>query len=153
VVTASTCSTAGGIKQFRVYALWKSVIWDLKRALLPSRAIQKRVLLETGRVVHVSDDRLRQIGTFVFFYLLLFLLGSAVIMAQGFGFRDSLFEFASALGTVGASIGLTSPELPKGVLWTLTAGMFLGRLEIFIVITGFAKMAKDASGLFLCRPS
>ncbi len=153
LIGGGTCSTAGGIKQFRVYALWKSVIWDLKRALLPSRAIQKRVLLETGRVVHVSDDRLRQIGTFVFFYLLLFLLGSAVIMAQGFGFRDSLFEFASALGTVGASIGLTSPELPKGVLWTLTAGMFLGRLEIFIVITGFAKMAKDASGLFLCRPS
>jgi len=44
---------------------------------------------------------------------------------------------------VGSTIGLTSPDLPKGVLWTLTSGMFLGRLEIFIVIAGFAKMAKD----------
>jgi trk system potassium uptake protein TrkH len=147
LIGGGTCSTAGGIKQFRIYALWKSVVWDLRRALLPSRAIQKKVLVEMGREVHIGDDRLRQIGTFVFFYLSLFFLGSTMIMAQGFDLRDSLFEFASALGTVGASIGLTSPELPKGVLWTLTTGMFLGRLEIFIVLAGFAKLLKDCTAL------
>jgi trk system potassium uptake protein TrkH len=147
LIGGGTCSTAGGVKQFRVYALWKSVVWDLKRALMPSRAIQKKALLEMGREVHISDDRLRQIGTFVFFYLFLFFLGSAIIMAQGFDLRDSLFEFASALGTVGSTIGLTSPDLPKGVLWTLTLGMFLGRLEIFIVMAGFAKLARDTAAL------
>jgi trk system potassium uptake protein TrkH len=145
LVGGGTCSTAGGIKQFRVYALWKSVVWDLKKALLPSRAIQKRVLMEMGKEVHIGNDRLRQIGTFVFFYIFLFFLGSVVIMAQGYGMRDSLFEFASALGTVGSTIGLTSPDLPGGVLWTLTAGMFLGRLEIFIVIAGFVKLARDSA--------
>ena len=114
---------------------------------MPSRAVQKRALLETGAEVHISDERLRQIGTFVFLYLVLFFTGSAVIMAQGFGLRESLFEFASALGTVGASIGLTSTGLPGGVLWTMTAGMFLGRLEIFIVLAGFSKMIRDAAGL------
>ncbi|MDM7993582.1 MAG: TrkH family potassium uptake protein [Candidatus Fermentibacter sp.] len=147
LVGGGTCSTAGGIKQFRIYALWRSVLWDLRRALMPSRAVQKRALLETGAEVHISDERLRQIGTFVFLYLVLFFTGSAVIMAQGFGFRESLFEFASSLGTVGASIGLTSPGLPEGVLWTMTAGMFLGRLEIFIVLAGFSKMIRDAAGL------
>lgn len=147
LVGGGTCSTAGGIKQFRVYALWKSVMWDLRKALMPSRAVQTRVLLETGREVHISDERLRQIGTFAFLYISLFFAGSAVIMAQGFGFRDSLFEFASSLGTVGASIGLTSPDLPGGVLWTMIAGMFLGRLEIFIVLAGMSKLARDAAGL------
>lgn len=151
LIGGGTCSTAGGIKQFRVYALWKSVMWDLRKALMPSRSIQRRVLLEMGKEVHIGDDRLRQIGTFVFFYLFLFFLGSAVIMAQGFGLRDSLFEFASALGTVGSTIGLTSPDLPKGVLWTLTSGMFLGRLEIFIVIAGLAKLAKDGVALLTRR--
>ncbi len=152
LIGGGTCSTAGGIKQFRVYALWKTAVWDLKKALLPSRVVQKRVLLEMGREVHARDDRLRQIGTFVFVYLFLFLAGSLVIMAHGYDFRDSLFEFASALGTVGASIGLTSPGLPKAVLWTMTAGMFLGRLEIFIVIAGFVKLARDAAVLATGRP-
>lgn len=147
LVGGGTCSTAGGIKQFRVYALWRSVLWDLRRALMPSRAVQKRVLLETGSEVHISDERLRQIGTFVFLYMTLFFVGSAVIMAQGFGLRESLFEFASSLGTVGASIGLTSPGLPGGVLWTMTAGMFLGRLEIFIVLAGMSKLARDGAGM------
>jgi trk system potassium uptake protein TrkH len=151
LIGGGTCSTAGGIKQFRVYALWKSVVWDLKKALMPSRSIQRRVLLEMGREVHIEDDRLRQIGTFVFFYITLFFLGSAVIMAQGFDLRDSLFEFASALGTVGSTMGLTSPDLPKGVLWTLTTGMFLGRLEIFIVLAGFAKLVKDSAALLGTR--
>jgi len=143
LIGGGTCSTAGGMKQFRIYALWKSVTWDLKRVLMPSRSVQRRALLEMGREVDISDDRLRQIGTFVFFYISLFFLGAMIIMAQGFDLRDSLFEFASALGTVGATIGLTSAVVPKGVLWTLTAGMFLGRLEIFIVFAGLAKMARD----------
>ncbi len=147
LVGGGTCSTAGGIKQFRIYALGRSVLWDLRRALMPSRAVQKRVLLETGGEVHISDERLRQIGTFVFLYIALFFAGSALIMVQGFGFRDSMFEFASALGTVGASIGLTSPDLPGGVLWTMIAGMFLGRLEIFIVLAGMSKLARDAARL------
>lgn len=147
LIGGGTCSTAGGIKQFRIYALWRSMTWDLRKVLLPSRAIQRRVLLEMGREVRVSEDRLRQIGTFVFLYLALFLAGSIIIMAHGFGFRDSLFEFASALGTVGASIGLMSPDLPPGVFWTLTSGMFLGRLEIFIVFAGVAILTRDGVSL------
>ena len=147
LVGGGTCSTAGGIKQFRVYALWKSVIWEVRKALSPSGAVQRRQLAGAGSLVHMNGERIGQIGTFVFLYLLLFALGSGIIMSYGFDFRDSIFEFASALGTVGASIGLTSPGLPGGVLWTMTAGMFLGRLEIFIVLAGLSKLFRDMASL------
>lgn len=47
-----------------------------------------------------------------------------------------MFEFASSLGTVGLSIGLTGPSTNSGTLIIEIIGMILGRLEIFIVIIG-----------------
>jgi len=47
-----------------------------------------------------------------------------------------MFEFASALGTVGLSIGLTSPATGNATLVVEMLGMMLGRLEIFIVLIG-----------------
>ena len=47
-----------------------------------------------------------------------------------------MFEFASSLGTVGLSIGLTGPSTCAATLLVEIAGMLLGRLEIFLVFTG-----------------
>lgn len=48
--------------------------------------------------------------------------------------RDVLRAYGSALGTVGLSVGVMSAEAPISVLWAEIAGMFLGRLEIFVVL-------------------
>jgi len=53
-----------------------------------------------------------------------------------------MFEFASAMSTVGLSIGITSPYAPEIVLWTESAGMFLGRLEFFVVFYGIVNLVK-----------
>ncbi|MEA4955928.1 hypothetical protein SDC9_149086 [bioreactor metagenome] len=47
-----------------------------------------------------------------------------------------MFEFASALGTVGLSIGLTTSVTGAATLIVEMFGMILGRLEIFIVLIG-----------------
>jgi len=47
-----------------------------------------------------------------------------------------MFEFASTIGTVGLSIGLTGPSTGTATLIIQMFGMILGRLEIFIVFTG-----------------
>ncbi|MFR6327933.1 MAG: TrkH family potassium uptake protein, partial [Eisenbergiella sp.] len=51
------------------------------------------------------------------------------------------FEFASALGTVGLSIGVTGPASNNATLIVEMTGMLLGRLEIFIIFIGFYCMA------------
>lgn len=56
-----------------------------------------------------------------------------------------MFEFASSLGTVGLSIGLTGPTTRAATLLVEMAGMLLGRLEIFLVFTG------QGSAVFLMR--
>jgi trk system potassium uptake protein TrkH len=54
-----------------------------------------------------------------------------------------MFEFASALGTVGLSVGVTRPDMPEALFWLNSAGMMLGRLEIFAVIIGLLKLFGD----------
>jgi trk system potassium uptake protein TrkH len=145
LIGGGTCSTAGGIKQYRVFLLWKSVVWELRRSLLPRTAVTENPGWEAERQVFVNDARLRQIGAFVFLYLLTFAAGSAILAAHGYGLKESLFEYASAVGTVGLSVGVTSPSAPAGVLWAEIVGMLLGRLEFFVIFVSAAKLLRDSS--------
>jgi trk system potassium uptake protein TrkH len=80
---------------------------------------------------------------FVFLYLAVFLVGSGILAAHGYSLGDSLFEFASALSTVGISVGITSADAPNGVLWVQMAAMFLGRLEFFTIVIGLIRIVND----------
>jgi trk system potassium uptake protein TrkH len=143
LIGGGTCSTAGGIKQYRIFLLWKSVVWELRRSLLPRTAVTENPVWEAEQQVFVNDARLRQIGAFVFLYLLTFAAGSAILAAHGYGLKESLFEYASAVGTVGLSVGVTSPSAPAGVLWAEIVGMLLGRLEFFVILVSAAKLLRD----------
>jgi len=142
LIGGGTCSTAGGIKQFRVYVMFKSVIWELKRLLRPRGAVIENSLWQGEERIFVRPDTIREVGTFVFLYLMLYFIGTFVMVAYGYSLQDSLFEFASALGTVGLSVGVTSTTTPAPVLWVETCGMFLGRLEIIVVFLFFAQIVK-----------
>jgi trk system potassium uptake protein TrkH len=63
-----------------------------------------------------------------------------VICLCGYPLDESLFEFASSLGTVGSSVGITSYSANPVVLWTEVIGMFLGRLELMVIFAFFAKL-------------
>jgi trk system potassium uptake protein TrkH len=60
-----------------------------------------------------------------------------------------MFEFGSALGTVGLSVGLTGANAPSVILWTEIFGMILGRLEFFIIIFAIIKIIKDQKYMLL----
>ncbi len=143
LIGGGTCSTAGGIKQFRVHLLASTLVWDLKRALMPRTAVVARPVWEGDQRVFVDDARVRQVSTFVSLYLMSFVVGTMVLCACGYSLGESLFEFASALGTVGLSVGVTSPNMPDVALWVEAVGMFLGRLEFMVVIVSALKLAKD----------
>ncbi len=64
-------------------------------------------------------------------------------MSYGHSMAFSAFEYASALITVGLSVGITAPGAPAGLLWTETIGMFLGRLEFLVVIYAITKLLRD----------
>ena len=147
LIGGGTCSTAGGIKQFRIYLFWRLILWEIKRALLPRSVVFECPLWEGNRRIFVDDARVRQVAVFVFLYMATFTAGVLLLCAYGYSLRDSLFEFASALGTVGLSVGVTSPQMPGTALWAETLAMFLGRLEFMVVIVSLLKLGRDGRQL------
>lgn len=151
LIGGGTCSTAGGIKQFRIYLICKMLVWDIKHYLMPQSAIQENSIWEGNRRVSFTSEKLRPIAVFVFLYLGTFAVGVMILCAYGFSLGDSMFEFASALGTAGLSVGVTTAKMPLIALWTETVAMFLGRLEFIVIIISVIKFGSDAGFALSCR--
>lgn len=147
LIGGGTGSTAGGIKQARIHVLLKGLAWEFRRRLLPRNAITEPNLWRGEQRVFIGDDQLRRVALFVFLYLLVFFVGSGLIAAHGYPLQDSMFEFSSALSTVGISVGITAPDAPPGVLWTEILAMGLGRLEFFTIVVGLIKIFQDTPTL------
>jgi len=143
LIGGGTCSTAGGIKQSRVYLLWKLLVWEIKRAFMARTTVMANSVWEGNRRVFIADAKIRPVFIFVFLYLAIYLIGTMILCACGYSLDNSLFEFSSALGTVGLSVGVTSADMSNPVLWTQIFAMFLGRLEFFVVIVSLLKLGRD----------
>ena len=109
-------STAGGLKQRRALAL-------LRRSGAPHATMRRTAALQ--QLVRLAAAL--GLGTG-----LLMLLGEA-------GGLEALFEAASALGTVGLSVGVTDADLPVGGRLVLIALMWAGRLEVAAVLALLAR--------------
>jgi len=143
LVGGGTCSTAGGIKQYRVYTLLKALAWEIRNQFLPRKAVVENFIWSGEEKVFFGDETVRRIGLFIVLYLVTYLIGVGILTAYGFSLQDSLFEYASAIGTVGLSIGVSTYKAPGAVLWAETLGMFLGRLEFMVALVSLVKVAKD----------
>lgn len=141
-------STAGGIKQMRVYILYRALTWEVRRMLMPAGAVNEAHVWQGDQRQFLQNDQVKQISIFVFLYLMIFGIGSAIIAAHGYTLQESLFEYASAMGTVGLSVGVTAADAAPGLLWAETVGMFLGRLEFFTVFVGVVRLLRDTRPIF-----
>lgn len=144
LIGGGTCSTAGGFKLHRAYVLLRAVGWQLRAHVLPERAVLQREVWKGEEALPVSAQDVERLTTFLVLYLGTFAAGVLVISAHGYSLRDSLFEFASCIGTVGLSIGVTAPDSPALVRLTQMAGMLLGRLEFFVVLYALLDLSSDA---------
>jgi len=144
LVGGGACSTAGGIKQYRIYMLYKALVWELKRPFLPRQAQVENFVWQGERKDFVSDNRLHSVAVFCFVYAATITAGTTIVTACGFPLRESLFEFTSALGTVGLSTGITGPTAPAPVIWAEILGMFFGRLEFFVIVVSLWKIVADS---------
>ncbi len=137
VIGGSAGSTAGGIKVIRAVLVLKSVWWNVKRILLPTRAIITKKI----DTYVFDEDEISSITTFVLLYFIFLFFTSLVLMALGYGTADSIFEAASAQGNTGLSVGIVSPALHAAGKIALIFSMWIGRLEIWTVLIFLGAMA------------
>ena len=136
-------STSGGVKQFRLLLMLKLILHSIMRFVSPRRVVKKISVWKGDKQRFIDDETVKNLLVFLGLYVVVYLVGSFTLMLFGFDPTRALFEFASAMNGVGLSVGITNPDLPVGVIWTLILGMFLGRLEILVVFFAIARIIKD----------
>ncbi|AOY77948.1 TrkH family potassium uptake protein [Clostridium formicaceticum] len=151
IIGGGVGSTAGGLKLYRVYLLFKSLWWELKGYLLPSKSVRQNYVWRSEGKYYVEQSHIIQTANFAMIYMLTYAIGVLIFLFYGYPLKESMFEFASSLSTVGLSMGITSPDAPIGILWTQIIGMMLGRLEFIVIFFASIKLMKDIRFMFLAK--
>ena len=130
LVGGSPGSTAGGMKTTTLAVLFATMIAVFRRKSAPHFF---------GR--RINDEIIKKAAAILMMYIMLFVGGALVIsVAENLPIGVCLFETASAVGTVGLSLGLT-PELGIISQCILMILMFIGRVGGLTII--FAAVSKN----------
>jgi trk system potassium uptake protein TrkH len=140
-----TGSTSGAIKQVRVAVTMHSLVWSIRDRFGHRRNVHTYKVNRFGKADVLSSSEQHDMLMYVVLYLTVFLIGSFIFMLFGYSSQDSMFEFSSALGAVGLSVGITGVDANPVIMWTAIVGMFVGRLEIYPVFFGIWRIVKDVS--------
>ncbi len=130
-------STAGGIKLSRIYLFLRIALASIRKKLMPARNINSPYYYKAQGKTIIDNTLIFETAGFIACYFMLYIIGTAlIILTAKCTLTEAMFEFASALGTVGLSIGLTGPATSMPTLIVEIVGMIMGRLEIYIVLIG-----------------
>lgn len=131
-------STSCGIKIFRFQVLFLDLKQHIREILFPSGVFVKRY---NGAVL--TDNVSASVMSFIFLYIAAFMVLALLLSLTGLDTITAFSGAATAISNVGPGLGDTiGPSgnfgpLPDVSKWLLSAGMIVGRLEIFTVIVLF----------------
>jgi trk system potassium uptake protein TrkH len=130
----AVCSTTGAIKMLRVGIIFKALVQDVKRIILPERTV---VMAKFHHIksIFLEDKQARSALLITLSYILLYGAGALVGMYFGYPFLSSLFESTSAAANVGLSCGVTNVDMPALLKLTYIIEMWAGRLEFISIFT------------------
>ncbi len=131
-------STACGIKIFRVQILYLFLVNQLKKIIYP-----RGVFLIKYDNNNVDDKFMSSIISFIYLYIVIFFSITALLSLSGLDFVTSISGAATSISNVGPGLGtVIGPngnfsQVPDISKWILSAGMILGRLELFAILVLF----------------
>ena len=131
-------STTCGVKIFRVQILYKFIVNQLKKVIYP-----RGIFVIKYENNNVNDKFLASIISFIYLYIIIFFTLTALLSITGLDFITSISGAATSISNVGPGLGtIIGPngnfsELPDISKWILSAGMILGRLELFAILVLF----------------
>ena len=131
-------STTCGIKIFRIQILYSFVLNQLKKIIYP-----KGIFILKYNQNPVDNKFIASIISFIYMYLVIFFIITALLSLTGLDFITSISGAATSISNVGPGLGSTIgpngnfSSLPDISKWILSIGMILGRLELFAILVLF----------------
>jgi trk system potassium uptake protein TrkH len=136
LIGAGPGSTGGGMKVTTVFVILLVVL---------ARVRNRDDLNVYGR--RLEDGALRTAASSAGIYLILIVMGTLILCAQGFDVTTSAFEVVSGIGTVGLSRGIT-PQLPVLSKMTILLLMYAGRVGTLAVAAAMSVRRQKAQAAF-----
>jgi trk system potassium uptake protein TrkH len=132
-------STGGGVKSLRALLAMSSLRTTLHRLIHPHAV---RPVKYGGAVV--SESVLSGIWSFLTAYLLIALVGTAVVTAYGYDLMTAISAGLTSIGNVGPGLGEIGAydnfaHFPGLVKIVLAGCMLFGRLEVFTLLALFSR--------------
>ena len=131
-------STACGIKIFRIQILYVFLINQLKKIIYP-----RGIFVIKYDNNNVDDKFMSSIISFIYLYIAIFFIITALLSLSGLDFITSISAAATSISNVGPGLGdIIGPNgnfslLPDISKWILSLAMILGRLELFAILVLF----------------
>jgi trk system potassium uptake protein len=131
-------STTCGIKIFRIQILYLFLFNQLKKIIYP-----RGIFVIKYDNNNVDDKFMASIISFIYLYIIIFFLITALLSLSGLDFITSISGAATSISNVGPGLGsIIGPngnfsQLPIVSKWVLSLGMLLGRLELFAILVLF----------------
>ena len=131
-------STACGVKIFRIQILYLFLVNQLKKIIYP-----RGIFIVKYDNNNVDDKFMASIISFIYLYIIIFFLITALLSISGLDFITAISGAATSISNVGPGLGpLIGPNgnfalLPDIAKWILSLGMILGRLELFAILVLF----------------
>ena len=131
-------STACGVKIFRVQILYLFLVNQLKKIIYP-----RGIFVIKYDNNNVDDKFMSSIISFIYLYIIIFFVITALLSLSGLDFVTSISAAATSISNVGPGLGtIIGPngnfsQLPDFSKWVLSFGMILGRLELFAILVLF----------------
>jgi trk system potassium uptake protein TrkH len=133
-------STSCGIKVFRFQVLYAAARVQVRHLVQP-----RGVFIPYYNHRPISDDVIISVLSFFFVFGLSFAALALGLGMLGLDFLTAISAAATAIANVGPGLGPivgpsgTFQSLPDAAKWLLSAGMLLGRLELFTVLVLFSR--------------
>ncbi|MBP7829245.1 MAG: TrkH family potassium uptake protein [Kiritimatiellae bacterium] len=127
-------STGGGIKVVRLFVLLKAIGREIRLFMQPQAVLRVRLGEE-----RLEPEVVSSITAFVTIFVMLFLVGTAVMCFFTPDFQTAASSVAATLGNIGPGLGLVGPmstyaTIPPAGQAVLIVCMLLGRLELYTVL-------------------
>lgn len=128
-------STTGGIKADRMYISIKALYGDLKRRLHPSSVFRTKVGSS-----FISEEAVSAVFMYIVLYVFIHLLSFVAVLLCGTEVSEAYAGTLASIGNVGPGTGVLGTmgnysAQPAAAKIIYTIDMFLGRIEIFPLLT------------------
>ena len=116
---------------------------DSKARMFLRRGYSLNKINQSLRNKGIDNKFIKSIISFIYMYLVIFFILTALLSLTGLDFVTSISGAATSISNVGPGLGSTIgpngnfSSLPDISKWILTLGMILGRLELFAILVLF----------------